>query len=100
MDATQLVDLANKHLGIYGGVTLQTPESPERFYTTEVVADFNGHPVRIEFTESDSNPREYRFNATVYDGETGEQITTGNGGSDWDDAFSIVQWQKLAPYWS
>jgi hypothetical protein len=36
-----------------------------------------------------------RFNATVFDAETGEQIATGNGGRDWADGLSMVNWKQV-----
>ncbi|MBM7331287.1 hypothetical protein JS562_51200 [Agrobacterium sp. S2] len=47
--------------------------------------------VRIEVTDT-GTPGPYRYNATVYDGETGAFIATGNGAADVDQALAIVHW--------
>ncbi len=74
-------------------------EAPEVATTTVFKATFRGHPVRVEFTESETDPAEYRFNAWVFDAETGERITIGNGGEDWQTALAIVHWNDLNSRW-
>lgn len=100
MDENALIEAANESIAGAGGASLRKTGDAERYSTTEVWAEYEGHPVRITFTETDSSPREYRYNAAVYDSETGDLIATGNGGGDWQDAFSIVQWQKLTNHWA
>lgn len=49
--------------------------------------------VRIEVTDK-GTVGPYQYNATVYDGETGEFLATGNGGRDINEALSLVHWQN------
>lgn len=50
--------------------------------------------VRVDVTDrGEDGP--YRYNASVYDGDTGEFLATGNGGRDVDEALSIVHWQNV-----
>ncbi len=73
-------------------------ESAERFSTVQEFGTYNGHAIRIDFTNSEGQDA-YRFNATVYDAETGEAIATGNGASSWSEAFGIVHWRELGIRW-
>lgn len=96
-----LLELANRYASPGDGITFAgQSQGAERYYTTEVFTEYNGHPVRIKFTEHDSSPNAYRYNATVYDAETGDMIATGNGGEDWQEALSIVHWRLLGIRWS
>ncbi|GAA3743882.1 hypothetical protein GCM10022239_19130 [Leifsonia bigeumensis] len=100
MNAEQLIEKANESFQSHGAGGFEKPsQSPERYFVTEVHTEFNGHSVRIEFVESESNPPSYKYNATVYDAETGEQIGTGNGASNWEEAFSIVHWSEMINHW-
>ena len=95
MSAKNLIEMTNKEAAIYGVEFEQTSDSLEIFRTTQVSATVGGRSVKIDFTETDTNPAAYRFNATIFDAETGEQITTGNGGRDWTDALSMVNWKRV-----
>lgn len=100
MDDKTLIALANDNIAVEGEGGALRITGTERYSTIEVNAEYDGHSVRVEFTDTDTNPREYRYNAAVYDAETGELITIGNGAKDWDVALSIVQWGKLRNHWA
>lgn len=101
MSPEELLALANRKIGIYDVGTLANPsESPEVYETTRIDTTFNGHDVRVEFLEYRTGHPSYRFNAVVYDSDTGDVIATGNGGKDWSEAFDIVHWQNVVHHWN
>lgn len=95
MSARNLIEMTNKGAAIYGVEFGLTADLFEIFRTTQVSANVGGRSVKIEFTETDTSPEAYRFNATVFDAESGELIATGNGGRDWEDALSKVNWKRV-----
>jgi len=95
MSASNFIEMANKEAEIHGVEFELTTDLYEVFRTTQVSATVGGHGVVIDFTETETCPPEYRFNALVRDRETGEQIGTGNGGRDWEEALMQVHWQDV-----
>lgn len=95
MSTKNLVERANKEAALYGVEFELTADLFQIFRTTQVSATVGGRSVKIDFTETDTSPAAYRFNATVFDADIGEQIATGNGGKDWDDALSMVNWKRV-----
>lgn len=95
MDARNFVDLANTQSKVLNVEFELTPALYEVTTTTRVSATYDGHSVYIDFTESETTPRAYRYNVIVLDAETGEQIVTGNGGATWNEALSIVRWNAV-----
>lgn len=72
--------------------------STEKYKVTEVETTYDGHGVRLTFTDSDSNPPAYRYNVIVHELTTGKQIATGNGSRTWKEAFEIVHWGELRSF--
>jgi hypothetical protein len=93
MEPKDLLDLVNAN----GEATFEYDSfvPPERFYTTQLRAIWDGHSVTLKFTETDSVNQAYRFNVSVYDTETAEIVATGNGAEDWETAFATVHWNEL-----
>ncbi|MFB4348604.1 hypothetical protein [Microbacterium sp. CR_7] len=96
---TTIKDRAVHQADVRGATGLVFETNEPGFVRGRADATFRGHPVRVDFTDSESHP-DYKYNVTVYDAASGELIATGNGGRDWSDALSIVHWQNLNIRWA
>ena len=98
MDVKKLFPTVIHDANLRGSSGLILDRVQDEWHVWEVIGSFRGHPIRVEFTETEGHPQ-YRFNATIYDAETGEHIGTGNGGPNWEEGLTIVHWQKLNMRW-